>query len=266
MKHDNIKPTLLKYNLTFTKLHIPFLALTQLYIAYYRAYIAGMVNNNMGMPRSFVLLIKQFLVSSLFLVLSLLGGKSFKLNPKSIPFVIMTGMIHVSLSQQLFTRSQIANGPFITACYQPIVPAVSTLGAILLKFEVGTTLKYVGIVVCFVATGTRLFYDDLYDTYEGSQFIGKFFLFNQVLFLSIGVLLQKMVIAKNPNCSLLVMVFYIYGCGFLTTIIIYHVKYWNDTYNEDSAHNTLESYNSYLSLEYFYTLANVAAIYGSLIL
>jgi hypothetical protein len=115
MKTDYVNPKLQKYHLTFSKLHIPLLALTQLYIAYYRAYIAGMVNNNMGMPRSFVLLMKQFLVALLFLIMALVSKDSFRVAPKSIPFIMITGITHVAMAQQLFTRTQIENGPFIAA-------------------------------------------------------------------------------------------------------------------------------------------------------
>jgi len=115
MKADYIDAKLEVYRLTFSKLHIPLLALTQLYIAYYRAYISGIVNNNMRMPRSFVLLVKQTLIALMFLIMALVSKKSFRVDPKSVPFIMLTGIIHVAIAQQLFTRTQLENGPFITA-------------------------------------------------------------------------------------------------------------------------------------------------------
>lgn len=115
MKFDNIDPRLLKYHLTFNTLHIPFLALTQLFVAYYRSYISGVLSYRLGIPRSFVILLKLFLESLLFFGFSVAGKKSFSINAKAIPFIIVTGMLQVSLSQQIFVRTQILNGPFITA-------------------------------------------------------------------------------------------------------------------------------------------------------
>lgn len=266
MKADFVSVRLQKYNDTFNKLHVPLLAITQLYVAFFRAYAAPTVNNGMGMPRSFVLLFQQFLVGSIFFFLSLFSGKSFKINPKTTPFLIMTGLIHVSISQQIFTRSQISNGPFITAGYQPIVPAISTLGAFVLKYEKANFLKYFGIIVCLGATLSRVYFDNFYDTYGGNQFVGKFYVFNQVLFLSIGVLLQKKIIANNKGVSLLVIVFYIYLWGFICSILIYNIKWFNDTYNTSSWHNTRETFNFYFSFEYLRAIFNIPGIYFTLVM
>lgn len=215
MKVDYISPKLVRYHLDFTKLHIPLLALTQLYIAYFRAYIAGFLNNRMGMPRSFVLLLKQFLVSSVFFFMAYFAGKKFLINPKSVAFIIITGLAHVSVSQQTFSRAQGENGPFISACYQPMAPALSTIAAILLGYEKGTVLKYSGVAICTIITLARFFYDDFYDIYNGRHFIGKYFLFMNLIFTTIGVITQKNVLSANPNVSLIVLVFYIYFSGFL---------------------------------------------------
>ena len=59
MKSGNVKKSILKYHLTFNKLHIPLVALSQLFIAYYRLSISRYVNTEMGTPRSFILVYKQ---------------------------------------------------------------------------------------------------------------------------------------------------------------------------------------------------------------
>lgn len=115
MKIDNINPNLIKYRMSFQQLHVPFLAITQLYVAFYRAYTAPTVNNRSGMPRSFVLMLQQFIVMSIFFTMAIISKKSFRVNIKSIPFILTTGFIHVAVAGQLFARSQIVNGPFITA-------------------------------------------------------------------------------------------------------------------------------------------------------
>ena len=92
-------------------------------------------------------------------------------------------------------------------------------------------------------------------------------MFSNLIFLSIGVLLQKKIVQSNPNVSLFVIVFYIYFSGFLMTIIIFNVKYFNDVYNPNSAHNTLENFRSvYFDFSYIRTLMSVSMIYISLIL
>lgn len=115
MKIDNINPNLIKYRMSFQQLHVPFLAITQLYVALYRAYMAPWVNNRSGMPRTFVLMLQQFIVMSLFFVMAIISKKSFHVTLKSIPFILITGFTHVAIQGQLFARSQIENGPFITA-------------------------------------------------------------------------------------------------------------------------------------------------------
>jgi hypothetical protein len=115
MKTDYVNEKDQKYHNTFQKLHIPFLALCQLFIAYYRSFISGPLSYRMGMPRSFVLLVKQLLTVLLFLAIAYFGNKSFKVNIKSIPFIIITGMLYVAVSQQIIVRMQIEIGPFITA-------------------------------------------------------------------------------------------------------------------------------------------------------
>jgi hypothetical protein len=115
MKVDNINPNLLKYRLSFQQLHIPLLALAQLYLAYYRGYISRVINNGSGIPRTFVFIVMQFTVMILFFGASIVGKKSFRVNRKTVPFLLLTGLIHVCVSGQLFTRSQGLNGPFTNA-------------------------------------------------------------------------------------------------------------------------------------------------------
>lgn len=261
MKSDNLDPRLRKYRITFNRLHIPLLAITQLFAAFYRAYISSSLNYGLGMPRSFVSVFYQFSICLMFLILSLITRRSFKINIKSIPFVIITGLIYVAISHQLLTRSQISNGSFITACYQPMVVALSTFGALLLKYEPPTFLKISGITICLLATLSRLFFDRFNDTYEGKQFVGKFYVFNQMIFASIGTLLQKKLISVNKKTSLLVIVFYVYFCGFLCSIIIYNIKYYNDTYNVDSKHNTKETFTTYYTFDYLRILSNIGMVW-----
>lgn len=146
-----------------------------------------------------------------------------------------------------------------------MVVAISTIGSLILKYESPTFLKIAGIIICLLATLSRLFYDRFNDTYEGKQFVGKFYVFNQVIFAAMGVLLQKKLISANKKTSLLVIVFYIYLCGFLCSIIIYNIKYYNDTYNVDSKHNTKETFTTYYTFDYMRILFNIGMIWAALI-
>lgn len=179
------------YRLTFSKLYIPLLALTQLYIAYYRLNISRFMNLEMDMPRSWVLIYRQVWVSFAFGLMAIVSGKSFRVPFRKLWLIMITGIIHISLAQQLFIRAQLTNGPFITAWYQPIVPAIVTLAAVILKYEVGTTFKYIGIAIWLIASLSRLFRDMDIDQGSNGLFNNKFYLFLQVLFLGLGVLLQK---------------------------------------------------------------------------
>jgi hypothetical protein len=75
MKNDNINPNLIKYKDTFMKLHVPVLALTQLYIAFYRSYITKTVNSYLGVTRSFMLCVYHFMVMSVFLSCAIISRK-----------------------------------------------------------------------------------------------------------------------------------------------------------------------------------------------
>lgn len=146
-----------------------------------------------------------------------------------------------------------------------MVPAIATLGAILLKFEKGTSLTFIGIIVCFVATAMRLFYDDLNDTYKGKLFKAKFYLFMYICFQVIGVLIQKKLL-KFAHCSLRVLVFYIWASGFITSAVFYNAKYWNDTFNYSSSKETYETFKGvYFTFEYIWILLDIAMIYIALI-
>jgi len=261
MKVENVHPNLIKYSLTYHDLHIPFLAIAQLYIAYYRGFISPIVNNKMGISWTFILLMKQFYIWLIF-VFPLFAKQSFRVNPSSIPFIIIWGIIHVSFAQQFFVRSQIENGPFITAWYQPIVPALSTLGAMLYGYEKGTTLKYFGIVIWLGFTFSRFYFDSFYNVYESRrEFEGKFFLIWNVLALSIGFLIQKQIVNANPNTSLFVMVFYIYLSALIFTLINYSSKFWIYNNIDLPQENIKETFHDYMGIDYFTSLSNLFMVF-----
>ena len=89
MKVENVARKLLSYRMTFVDLHIPFLALTQLYIAFFRTFMAPTINNGLGMPRTFVLGMHQLWVSLLFFAFSFFSGKSFRISVGSIHWIIL---------------------------------------------------------------------------------------------------------------------------------------------------------------------------------
>ena len=132
----------------------------------------------------------------------------------------------------------------------------------MLGFEKGSTLKFLSITICLLLTIGRIFYDMNSHVYENTnQFLGKFYIFTNLTFLSIGVLVQKKVMGANAKTSLFVICFYIYLAAFSCSILVYNIKWWNDTYNEDSAHNTRESFATYFSAEYLRTIWNILGIY-----
>lgn len=147
MKIENVTGSLLSYRMTFIDLHIPFLALVQLYIAYFRTFMAGTINNGLGIPRTFVLGFHQLWVSVLFGIFAYFSGKCFKVSIRSIHHILLTGILQVAMAAQFFSRAQFENGPFVAACYQPIVPAMSTMAAVILALEKGSTAKYLGIAL-----------------------------------------------------------------------------------------------------------------------
>jgi hypothetical protein len=129
-------------------------------------------------------------------------------------------------------------------------------------FEKGMKIKYVGIGILMVAMLARLIFDSSHDLGNGvNQFEAKYFLFYHMIFASIGVLIQKKIVAKNNTTSLLVLCFYIYLVSFSMSCIIYNIKYLNDHYNISSSAKTNETFTYYFSFNYISTLANVMAIY-----
>lgn len=115
MKLENVAGRLMSYRMTFNDLHIPFLAIAQLYIAYFRTYMAATINNGLGIPRTFVLGFHQLWVSLIFGVFAIGAGKSFKISIRSIHHVIICGILQVAMAAQFFSRGQMENGPFIAA-------------------------------------------------------------------------------------------------------------------------------------------------------
>lgn len=146
---------------------------------------------------------------------------------------------------------------------------MSTLAALFLGMEKGSILKYFGILLCFVAVIARLIYDlhfsNLYAK-DGDQFRGKYFILMNVFFLSAGVFFQKKAIQHNPNISLMVLIFYIFGVGFLMNVVVYQFKFAGSRLLEDSAILTDEDWDVYFSFDYIRTLFGIMTIYMMLIL
>lgn len=265
MKADAVDPKLLRYHVTFNKLYVPFLALSQLFTALYRIYISGTISYYLGVPRTFSIFFKQLNMALIFLAFALIGGKSFAINYKSVPFILVSGIMYVAVQEQLYVRAQIENGPFIFACYQVIIPALSTWGAIMLKFEGGTMLKYMSIAICLMAMVGRFVYDWVADTYGGKQFLGKFYIFMQLIFMSVGPMINKIVVKKNPKTSLFVIGFYIYCTGLVATSFIYVIKYNNYVLGVNSYKLTKESFPTFFTFEYVTLLINMTGIWSALI-
>lgn len=192
-KIDNVTSRLKSYRMTFIDLHIPFLAIAQLYIAFYRKFIASMMYTQIHIPRTFVLGFHNLCVWVVFGILALWRGKSFRIHIKSVSYIVFWGVVQIAMASQAFVRSQIENGPLISACYQPMVPAMSTLAAVFLGVERNSLLKASGIMLWFIAVFSRLIYDLISrEAYPvGNHFRGMVFILTNVLFLSTGILLQK---------------------------------------------------------------------------
>ena len=93
-----------------------------------------------------------------------------------------------------------------------------------------------------------------------------FYLLSNLIFLSIGVLLQKKIVQKNPKVSLFVIVFYIYSCSSIVSFFIFHLKY-SKYHTSTSTHNTKEDFmHDYLHSQYFLALGSITMIFISLIL
>ena len=192
MKFGNVQKKYVSYTMTFQHLHIPMLALAQLYVAYWRVFIQNSVNYKLGMPKTFVYGVFHFLVAMIFLVLAIVSGKSFRVTLRSVPFIIIWGIVHVSVAAHFFSRAQTENGPFIAAWYQPFAPAFTSCIAFFMGYEKPTKLKITGLSLWFGAVWSRLIYDlnsDVY--YKTDQFRGKFFILSNIIFYAIGVLIQK---------------------------------------------------------------------------
>ena len=170
------------------------------------------------------------------------------------------------MSQQLFVRAQLMNKPFVTAWYQPIVPAVSTVGAILLQKEKTSRMIQIGISIWLVATWSRLSYDAL-TQYDDQLFVKKFYLLLQVLFLSTGVLMQKYIIQNNSDKSLLVLGFHIYLYGTIMSGIFYTVKYIAYIKYDPVPLDPPEVFNGYLNGQWFRNVSvQVPSIFTMLVI
>jgi hypothetical protein len=87
-------------------------------------------------------------------------------------------------------------------------------------FEKGSKMKWAGVTICLLVTLLRPVYihylDDIYDNPTGGDiFVEKFYIVLNVVFLAVGVLIQKKIVYKNKGTSLLVICFYIYFTAFL---------------------------------------------------
>ena len=71
----------------------------------------------------------------------------------------------------------------------------------------------------------RLIYDLEGDVYKKmDQFWGKFYIFRNILFYDIGVLIQKKIVYANPRNSLMVIWFYIFASAFIMNMFLYIIS------------------------------------------
>jgi hypothetical protein len=87
-------------------------------------------------------------------------------------------------------------------------------------FEKGSKMKWAGVAICLIVTLFRPLYNYLVthrieNETGGDVFVEKFYIVLNVVFLAIGVLIQKKIVYKNKGTSLLVICFYIYFTAFL---------------------------------------------------
>lgn len=139
---------------------------------------------------------------------------------------------------------------------------LSTFGAILLGFEKGPLMKWMGVGLCLFITLVRPLYNYLVTHRiegppSGDVFVEKYYVMLNVIFLSIGVLIQKKVVYKNKKASLLVLCFYIYLSAFISSVFLYNVKYWNYNYLDNHAYNNRESFYYYFKYEFLENLGTM---------
>lgn len=259
MKQRNISSRLIVYRKTLNTLYHPLIILTQLFVAYFRDYISRFMHTGNGVPRAFVLFMRQLSVCIIFCIVMFVTGKNKMIRTRRVPFVITTALTQVFMGQHLFVKSQIYNGPLTCAIWQLLVPAIATGTAIYINFEPSSKSKLFGVFLCIFGALGRLVYNDMMERDE-NLFFEKYFLMIQVLFLSIGVLMQKKMIDKN-NLSLVTLAFYVYLFAASISFINYVFMYVNFNYNPDVFIDTSEPYSNFLEWSYFLNIFDVLGIW-----
>jgi drug/metabolite transporter (DMT)-like permease len=190
-------------------------------------------------------------------------GKQKLIEGKRLPFVILTAVMQIFLSQHLFVKSQILNQPLTCAIFAMVVPAIATALAMYLAFEPSTTWKSFGWILWGLSIVGEILYNDFVDRDE-ELFFRKFFLIIQVLFLGIGAIMQKKMIDKN-DCSLITLGFYVYFFATIWSIANYSFLFIHFNSDDDSFVDITEPYKVYISSDFFVKVLEVLGIFIALI-
>ena len=176
------------------------------------------------MSKTFVYGAFHFIIALVFLLISIFTKKSFKVTTRSIPFIIFEDLYIFHFYTVIFSGSK-WKWSIYSAWYQPLAPALTSFIAFFMGYEQPTKLKIVGLSFCIIASMGRLIYDLEGDVYKKmDQFRGKFYIFGNILFYAIGVLIQKKIVYTNPRNSLMVIWFYIFASAFIMNMFLYIIS------------------------------------------
>ena len=95
----------------------PLLALGQMGIAGFNTYVSAYVNFDMGIPKTFTILVRQASVCVCFLLLTLYTSKLRPFKRRQAPWLFAAGISGVFMNMYLFVISQRQTSPFHVALW-----------------------------------------------------------------------------------------------------------------------------------------------------
>lgn len=194
MKANNLSRDLITSYSTFHNLIIPILALNQLAVAGFGAYVSSYFNNKLGSRKSLTFLHRHFWTMVLFFVLAILSKQFRMFTRRETPFVILTGVLGIFLKAQLTSKCRSTTSPYYLSLWQPLLPVFVQAATIFLGMEKLNQRKGIGMAFCFISCAAFLIYQNWG---ENDIFDYNFFMFVQIVVPGISSITTKKAIGAD---------------------------------------------------------------------
>lgn len=225
MKSSNLSKELVTSYSTFQNLIIPMLALNQLAIAGFGAYVSSYFNNKLGSRKSLTFMHRHFWSMVLFFIIAVVSKQFRMFTKRETPFVLLTGILGIFLKAQLTSKCRSTTSPYYLSLWQPIMPVFVQAAVIFLGMENNSPRKFMGCTICIVSVTAYLIYRQL--NIDSNIFDYNFFMIVQVVVPAVSSVTTKKALGAD-KIGIFNFGFWQTAIGWFVSLFYYSCQYiWN---------------------------------------